>query len=219
MTLPSVVVLPIEESDSTESFLDRKRAVRSGCGGAFEFDWIVGVVIDDEWIGGIVEGDAEAPFASLNANPTPLPAILHRFLTVWSEEEEGNDFRSVFGARGIGTDRVLLVVLVLGLTTDGEEDATVEEDVEVEVEERKGAGLAKHERISGLVDEDVNVGRIVAPPVPNPVPIAAPARLSTSGRTASIESRDVRFRSKCGDRGDGLMATSVEMRDGFFDNE
>jgi hypothetical protein len=102
----------------------------------------------------------------------------------------------VFGTRGIGVDGVLSVVLMFGLTADGEE-------------ERNGAGLAKHERISGLVDADVNVGRIGAPS----------ARLSTSGRTASIESRDVRFRSKCGDKGEGLIATSVEMREGFFHNE
>jgi hypothetical protein len=89
----------------------------------------------------------------------------------------------VFGTRGVGA---LIVVLMFGLTI--------------------GTGLAKPERISGLV------GRIMAS-------IPVPARLNTSGRTASIESREVRFRSKCGDRGEGLIATSVDMRDGFFDNE
>jgi hypothetical protein len=122
---------------------------------------------------------------------------------------EGGAFRSVFGARGIGAEGVFSVVLMLGLIADGEEDTTVEG--EVEVEEWKGAGLARDERISERVDGDVNVGRT------SPTP--APARRSTSGRTASIESRGLRFRSKCGDRGEGLIATSVEMSDGFFDNE
>jgi hypothetical protein len=74
------VVLVIEERESTESFLDRNRGVRSAWGGSFGDDWVVDVivVVEEECNG---NGDAEVPFASLNANPTPLPAILHRFLT------------------------------------------------------------------------------------------------------------------------------------------
>jgi len=82
MTLPNVVVLPIEERESTESFLDRKRGVRSPWGGSFGFGWVVGRGVGEDEGECTGDGDIDVPFESLNANPTPLPAILHRFLTI-----------------------------------------------------------------------------------------------------------------------------------------